>query len=58
MLNDAVGLDKSVKLAWLAAVVNPFALTVTLVNVPTLLFTVAKVPAAVTLAEPLNDGLV
>ena len=43
-----------------AAVIRPLPLTVTLafVNEPTLVFTVAKVPAAVTLAEPLKLGLV
>jgi hypothetical protein len=43
-----------------AAVTNPLELTVTLafVNEPTFAFTVAKVPAAVMLADPLNDGLV
>ena len=42
------------------AVTSPLALTVTLalVNEPTLELTVAKVPAAVTLAEPLKVGLV
>lgn len=43
-----------------AAVINPLAFTVMLafVNAPTLAFTVANVPAAVTLADPLNEGLV
>jgi hypothetical protein len=43
-----------------AAVINPFALTVKLafVNEPTLVFTVANVPDAVTLVEPLKLGLV
>ena len=42
------------------AVTNPLALTVTvaLVNVPTLEFTVANVPAAVTLPDPSKLGLV
>ena len=45
-----------------AAVIRPFALTVNEgmaldePNAPTLLFTVARVPAAVTLLEPLNAG--
>lgn len=41
-----------------AAVIKPFALTVmfALVNDPTLPFTVAKVPAAVTFPEPSNVG--
>jgi hypothetical protein len=43
-----------------AAVTSPLALTVILafVNAPTLELTVANVPAAVTLVEPLNEGLV
>lgn len=43
-----------------AAVIKPFALTVmlALVNEPTFELTVASVPAAVTLPDPLNDGLV
>ena len=41
-----------------AAVTRPFALTVSVLNVPTFALTVANVPAAVTLALPLNDGLV
>ena len=42
------------------AVTKPLPLTVTLafVNEPTLVLTVAKVPAAVTFVEPSNDGLV
>ena len=50
--------------AVLTAVTRPLALTVTTgmaddePYVPTFEFTVASVPAAVTFAEPLNDGLV
>ena len=42
-----------------AAVIRPLALTVMLaaVNEPTLLLTVANVPAAVTLVYPSKDGL-
>ena len=42
------------------AVTRPLPLTVTLAFVkdPTFELTVARVPVAVTLAEPLNDGLV
>ena len=45
-----------------AAVINPLALTVNVgaavaePNEPTLEFTVANVPAAVTFPDPLNDG--
>jgi hypothetical protein len=43
-----------------AAVIKPLPLTVkdTFVNEPTLAFTVANVPAAVTFVEPLKLGLV
>ena len=43
-----------------AAVIKPlpFTVKVAFVKEPTLVFTVAKVPAAVTFAEPLKLGLV
>ena len=36
----------------------PFTVTLAFVKDPTFELTVARVPAAVTLVEPLNDGLV
>ena len=51
-LNDAVGADMSVKLAAAPAVAKPLALIVILVNAPTLLLTVAKVPVPVTFPVP------
>ena len=42
----------------LALVTSPLAFTVTLLNVPTSVLTVASVPTAVTFALPSNDALV
>lgn len=61
---DATGLvpvtDVTAAVPLDAAVTKPLPLTVMLafVNAPTLVLTVAKVPAAVTFVEPSNDGLV